>query len=71
MEQFAKQIGDIFLAYGLIGAIAFIEGIAVYKLYQRNQELNETLFNVGTKAVESQAAVTSALNAMRDLLLKR
>ena len=67
---FLDQITGIVLGYGLIGVVAAVLGIAVYKLYNRNQQLNETLFKVGQESVAAQIKTAAALDRLSDLLVR-
>jgi len=61
-----EQIVTILLAQGLNGVIIVTLGFAVYKLYNRNQELHETLRELGQETVKSNEAMTAALNRLTD-----
>jgi hypothetical protein len=67
---FLDQVTGIVLGYGLIGVVAAILAIAVFKLYTRNQVLNDTLFKVGQEAIAAQASTAAALNRLSDLLVR-
>lgn len=55
---------DILLAQGLNGVAYLVLGYAVYTLYNRNQELHDTLRDLGKESVRSNEAMTNALNQL-------
>lgn len=66
---------DAFLEYVLANGITQISVIvalafAVYKLYNRNQELHSTLYEIGRESVKANEATTAALNRLSDLLVR-
>ena len=66
---------DAFLEYVLANGITQISVIvalafAVYKLYNRNQELHSTLYEIGRESVKANEATTAALNRLSDLLFR-
>ena len=65
-----EQIGQILLAQGLSGIIIIFLGIAVKRLYDRNQELHQTLYDIGRESVKANEATAAALNRQTDLLLR-
>ncbi len=67
---FLDQITAIVLGYGLIGVVAAVLALAVWKLYNRNQVLNDTLFKVGQEAIAAQQSTAAALNRLSDLLVR-
>ena len=52
---------------GLPGLVIFGLGWAVIKLYNRNQELHESLADLGKEAVKANEQLTSALNQMAEV----
>lgn len=66
---------DAFLEYVLTNGITQVAVIvalafAVYKLYNRNQELHSTLYEVGKESVKANEATAAALNRLSDLLVR-
>ncbi len=53
------------------GAVFVVMGFAIYKLYNRNQQLHDTLQEIGREAVKSQMTVAAALNRLSDSLQGR
>lgn len=52
---------------GLAGTVIFALGYAVLKLYNRNNELQETLAELGKDSVKANEQLTSALNQMAEV----
>jgi hypothetical protein len=69
-ENVIGQIIAFFIAQGLSGVMILGLGFAVYKLYNRNQELAETLREVGRESVKANEQTVAALNRLSDLLLR-
>ena len=65
-----ESISNILLGLGLPGVIIIVLGFAVYKLYNRNQELHSTLYEVGKESVKANEATAAALNRLSDLLVR-
>lgn len=66
-----EQVITVLLSQGLTsGVVIAILVFAVWKLYQRNQELHRTLYEVGRESIKSNEAVTAALNRLSDLLVR-
>ena len=59
-----EQIFAILLAKGIDGVIIVSLGYAVFRLYNRNQELTDTLIELGKESVRSNEAMTNALNTL-------
>lgn len=70
MDTAVENIVSMLLGQGLPGLIILALGFAVYKLYNRNQELHDTLFEVGRESVKANEATAAALNRLSDLLLR-
>lgn len=70
MDGATNQITEIVLGLGLPGVIILVLAFAVWKLYNRNQELHDTLYEVGKDSVKSNEATAAALNRLSDLLLR-
>lgn len=68
-QTFVDQIGAIVLSYGLIGVVALVGWFAVYKLYQRNQELNSALLKTANDAIASQLISGNAMQSLREVVL--
>ena len=66
MDQFISRITDIVLSFGLIGVVAAVLFLAVYKLYNRNQELHAALQQTGKDSISANMATTAALNKLAD-----
>jgi hypothetical protein len=60
---------NFLLEQGLSGLIILALGLAVWKLYTRNQELHTTLYDVGRESVRANETTAAALNRLSDLLL--
>lgn len=70
MDGAIEQIVGLLLNLGLPGLIILGLGFAVYKLYSRNQELHETLYEIGRESVKANETTATALNRLSDLLLR-
>lgn len=70
MDGVTESISNILLGLGLPGVIIIVLGFAVYKLYNRNQELHSTLYEVGKESVKANEATAAALNRLSDLLVR-
>ena len=67
---------DDFIAYVLangVTQVVVIVGLAfaVYKLYNRNQELHTTLFDIGRESVKANEATAASINRLTDVLRMR
>lgn len=62
-----QEFIDILKTYGLAGVVMFVLGFAVYKLYLRNQELHDTLNELGRDSVRANEQMTMALNQMSEV----
>lgn len=58
---------EILKSYGLAGVVMGALAWFCYKLYTRNQELHDTLNEVGREAVKANEQVANALRAMADV----
>lgn len=65
-----EKIVTMLLGQGLPGLIILALSFAVWKLYNRNQELHTTLYEVGKESVKANEATAAALNRLSDLLLR-
>lgn len=70
MDGAVEQIVTLLLGQGLPGLIILGLGFTVYKLYNRNQELHETLYEVGRESVKANETTAAALNRLSDLLVR-
>ena len=70
MDGIAQSISEMLLKLGLPGVIIIALGFAVWKLYNRNQELHSTLYEVGKESVKANEATAAALNRLSDLLVR-
>lgn len=70
MDGVTESISNILLGLGLPGVIIIVLGFAVWKLYNRNQELHLTLYEVGKESVKANEATAAALNRLSDLLVR-
>ena len=70
MDGVTEPISNMLLGLGLPGVIIIVLGLAVYKLYNRNQELHSTLYEVGKESVKANEATAAALNRLSDLLVR-
>ena len=70
MDGITQSISEMLLGLGLPGVIIIALGFAVYKLYNRNQELHSTLYEIGRESVKSNEATAAALNRLSDLLVR-
>ena len=59
-----ERIFGLLLDLGVPGVIIIVLGYAVYKLYNRNQELHDTLRELGKEQVRSNEAMTNALTLL-------
>lgn len=67
---------DDFIAYVLSNGVTQVVVIvalafAVYKLYNRNQELHTTLYDIGRESVKSNEATAASINRLTDVLRMR
>lgn len=68
MEQSLTDfIIEVLKAYGLAGLVILALGWFCIKLYNRNQELNDSLNDLGKEAVQANLSVTNALNTMAEV----
>ena len=70
MEGTFSKASEVVLGLGLPGVIILFLALAVYKLYNRNQELHQTLYDVGRESVKTNEATAAALNRLSDMLLR-
>ncbi len=70
MDGAFSKAADVVLGLGLPGVIILFLALAVYKLYNRNQELHQTLYDVGRESVKTNEATAAALNRLSDMLLR-
>ena len=70
MEGITESVTQMLLGLGLPGVIIIALGVAVWKLYNQNQELHETLYEVGKESVKANEAAAAALNRLSDLLVR-
>lgn len=70
MEGAFSKAADVVLGLGLPGVIILCLAVAVYKLYNRNQELHQTLYDVGRESVKTNETTAAALNRLSDMLLR-
>jgi hypothetical protein len=63
-------IVKMLVGQGLSGLIILTLGFAVWKLYDRNQALHTTLYEVGREGVKANEATAAALNRLADLLIR-
>ena len=70
MDGVTESISNILLGLGLPGVIIIVLGFAVWKLYNRNQELHSTLYEVGKESVKANEATAAAFNRLSDLLVR-
>jgi hypothetical protein len=70
MDGVTESISNMLLGLGLPGVIIIVLGFAVWKLYNRNQELHSTLYEVGKESVKANEATAAALNRLSDLLVR-
>lgn len=66
IEPITQQL----LSLGLPGVIIIALGFAVYRLYSRNQEQNDTMVEMTRETVKAQEAATASINRLSDLLLR-
>ena len=62
-----SEFMDILRGYGLAGLVMLVLGWAVRSLYNRNQELHDTLNEVGREAVKANEQTANALNKMAEV----
>lgn len=70
MDGAISKAAEVVLGLGLPGVIILILALAVYKLYNRNQELHQTLYDVGRESVKTNESTAAALNRLSDMLLR-
>lgn len=70
MDSAINQVTEIVLAQGFVGVIVLVLGICVLKLYNRNQELHQTLYDVGRESVKTNEATAAAINRLSDMLVR-
>lgn len=71
MEEALQKAIEYLLSQGIPGIVILGLGWAVYKLYTRNQDLHDTLYQVGRESVKANEATTAAINRLTDLLMSR
>ena len=71
MEEAIQKTVEYLLSEGISGVMIIGLGYAVYKLYVRNQELHNTLYDVGRESVKANEATTAAINRLTELLMSR
>lgn len=69
-EDAISKVLDFFLSQGMAGMVIVGLALAVYKLYNRNLELTETLIESGQANVKTNEQVAASLNRLSDLLLR-
>lgn len=67
MEAVPSEFWEILKSYGLAGVVMAALAWFCYKLYTRNQELHDTLNEVGREAVKANEQVANALKAMAEV----
>lgn len=68
MEDFIAYV----LANGVTQVVVIVSlAFAVYKLYNRNQELHTTLFDIGRESVKANEATAASINRLTDVLRMR
>lgn len=70
MDGAVTQITELLIGLGLPGVGLLFLGFGVVKLYNRNQELHQTLYDVGRESVKTNEATAAALNRLSDMLLR-
>lgn len=70
MDGAISKAAEVVLGLGLPGVIILILALAVYKLYNRNQELHQTLYDVGRESVKTNEATAAALNRLSEMLYR-
>ncbi|MET3649075.1 hypothetical protein [Phyllobacterium ifriqiyense] len=61
---------NLLIGLGLPGVIIITLGFAVHRLYNRNQELLDTMVETGRETVKAQKTATASINRLSDLLLR-
>lgn len=69
-EEVIDKLLAFFVDQGLSGMVIVGLAAAVYKLYNRNLELTETLIESGQANVKTNEQVAASLNRLSDLLLR-
>ena len=68
MEEFVTFV----LEKGVTQAVVIVAlGFAVYKLYNRNQELHTTLYDIGRESIKSNEAAAASISRLTDVLRMR
>jgi hypothetical protein len=68
VEEFVTFV----LEKGVTQAVVIVAlGFAVYKLYNRNQELHTTLYDIGRESIKSNEAAAASINRLTDVLRMR
>lgn len=68
IDQFVTFV----LERGVTSAVVIVAlAFAVYKLYNRNQELHTTLFDIGRESIKANEAATASINRLTDVLRMR
>lgn len=65
-----SQIVAVLLSLGLPGVIIIALCFACYRLYNRNQELHDTMFEMGRDVAKSQEATASAIRELTNAMLR-
>lgn len=62
----ASWIVEILKLYGLAGVVIAVQSYAIRKLYNRNQELNDTVAQLGRDSVKANSDTANALLAVAE-----
>lgn len=66
----SQLIGSL-IGYGPVGVAFGVAGFVIWTLYNRNQSLQDAIRDMAVNATAAQAATTTALNRLSDLLTVR
>lgn len=56
---------------GLLGLVCAFQGFAIYRLFNRNQELHDTIRSIASDNVAANVTTANSINRLADLLLHR
>lgn len=70
MEAAISEIVKSLLGLGLPGIIILVQGFVIARLYGRNQELHQTLYDVGRESVKAHESTVAALDRLSSMLLR-
>lgn len=71
MEGSLAKIVDLLVGNGLSGVVILVLGFAVYRLYTRNEELQEKRIDDGKEAIKAMESTGRALDMLTAVVKDR